>query len=139
VDGAGHTRVAELHRTQLPAGQVRYCLPHIEQSSVDGSILDCLSENDLIDELGISSKIIVKKLMNCTGEGLLRDQKRPSRLRQVRRDAEFGSGGAIEARDQQDERPPAAAHQLQGGGREGGTHQAQRALPHRTAQTGRSQ
>ncbi len=37
----------------------------IESLGIDGSILHSLTEDDLKDELGVSSKIMIKKMMAC--------------------------------------------------------------------------
>ena len=42
-----------------------YLFLRVANNSIDGSCLELIEENDLIDDLGISSKIVRKKLMHC--------------------------------------------------------------------------
>lgn len=37
----------------------------LAENSIDGSCLELIEENDLSDDLGISNKIVRKKLMHC--------------------------------------------------------------------------
>jgi hypothetical protein len=38
----------------------------LAKNSIDGSCLELIEENDLTEDLGISNKIVRKKLMHCT-------------------------------------------------------------------------
>ena len=40
-------------------------MENLGKHSIDGSILELLEDKDLEEELGITQKIVKKKLMNC--------------------------------------------------------------------------
>lgn len=37
----------------------------VAKNSIDGSCLELIEENDLVEDLGITNKIVRKKLMHC--------------------------------------------------------------------------
>ena len=56
----------------LLAENFRISFANIENLGIDGSCLHTLTEDDFRDELGITSKIMLKKIMICTIKSLFR-------------------------------------------------------------------
>jgi hypothetical protein len=49
-----------------PVLKIQYLSGELELIGIDGSCLHSISESDLREELGVSSKIMIKKIMACT-------------------------------------------------------------------------
>jgi hypothetical protein len=55
-----------IYRFANPIIKIQYICHEIGIIGIDGSCLHSLSEDDLREELGVSSKIMLRKIMACT-------------------------------------------------------------------------
>lgn len=67
LDSCRYSEVGSIYRAWSSLLEVRYLALYIESLGIDGSCLHSLTEDDFRVELGVSSKIMLRKIMTCTG------------------------------------------------------------------------
>lgn len=66
LDRSWYAAVGGIRGFADPSRKISYLNADVENLGIDGSCLSSLSEEDFREELGVTSKIMLKKIMACT-------------------------------------------------------------------------